>query len=296
MTADDSAIPLRPIAVGGTAQAAAAVLLFSFNFPATDWALEGFGPWSITGLRGMCAALIAAVCLAVRRVPLPRRADRRGLLVVALGCIVGYPLLTSVALQISSTAHSAVVIGLLPLATAVLSVLRSGARPPRAFWLAGVAGAVAVIAFTLQQSGGRPGPADAYLLLALLVCAAGYSEGGRLARHLPGWQITAWGIVAALPFTAAISVVGLRTEPVHPHGQALAGLAYLALIQFGGFVVWYRGMAAIGVPRASQLQLAQPLLTLVWAVAVLGERLPATAPLAAAAVVLCIAVTQRARE
>jgi drug/metabolite transporter (DMT)-like permease len=295
MTTNDSAIPLRSIAAGGTAQAAAGVLCFSFSFPATAWALQGFGPWTVTGLRGVFAALAAGICLAVCRVPPPRRADLPGILVVALGCVVGFPLLTAFALRTSSTAHSAVVIGLLPLATAVCAALRNGARPPRAFWWAGLAGAAVVFAFTLQQSAGRPGPADAYLLAALLVCAAGYAEGGRLARRMPGWQVIAWAVLAALPVTLLTTVLALPAEPIHPTPRAVAGLGYLALIsQFGGFVVWYRGMAAIGVPRASQLQLAQPLLTLGWAALVLGERPPATAPVAAAAVVGCIAVTQRA--
>jgi drug/metabolite transporter (DMT)-like permease len=55
-------------------------------------------------------------------------------------------------------------------------------------------------------------------------------------------------------------------------------------------------MAAIGVLKASQLQLAQPLLTLVWSVLLLGEHLSPLAPLTAAAVLACIAVTQRARS
>lgn len=287
--------------MGGTAQAAAGVLCFSFSFPATVWALEGFGPWTVTGLRGVLAALLAGTCLAVRRVPLPRRADWPGLLVVALGCVVGFPLLTSLALQTSSTAHSAVVVGLLPLATAVFAALRGRTRLPRAFWWAGLAGAAVVLAFTLQQSSGRPGVADGYLLAALLVCAAGYAEGGRLARRMPGWQVIAWAVVAASPAMLLTAGLALRVEPVHlasrPLSHAIIGLGYLALVsQFGGFVVWYRGMAAIGVPRASQLQLAQPLITLVWAVLVLGERLPAGAPVAAFAVVGCIAVTQRARD
>jgi drug/metabolite transporter (DMT)-like permease len=53
-------------------------------------------------------------------------------------------------------------------------------------------------------------------------------------------------------------------------------------------------MAAIGIARASQLQLAQPLLTLVWSVLLLAEPLSPAAPVAAVAVLVCIAVTQRA--
>lgn len=294
MTVHDSAIAIRSIAVGGTALAALGVLGFSFSFPATVWALDGFGPWTATGLRGVLAAAVAGSCLAARRVPLPRRSDWPGLLVVAVGCVVGFPLLTTFALQAASTAHSAVVIGLLPLATAAVSVVRTGARPPRTFWCAALAGAAAVLVFTLRQSAGRPGLADGCLIGALLLCAAGYAEGGRLAQRMPGWQVIAWAVLAALPATALTCALALPAEPVRLTVHGVAGTAYLAAVsQFGGFVVWYRGMAVIGVPRASQLQLAQPLLTLGWAVLVLGERLPPAAPVTALAVIACIAATQR---
>lgn len=83
---------------------------------------------------------------------------------------------------------------------------------------------------------------------------------------------------------------------MHLTGHAVAGLLWVAVgSQFLGLVVWYKGMALIGIPKASQLQLAQPLLTLVWSVALLGEALPVAAPLTAVAVLLCIAATQRAR-
>jgi drug/metabolite transporter (DMT)-like permease len=303
MTENDSAIQLRSIAAGGTVQAAAGVLCFSFSFPATVWALSGFGPWALTGLRGVFAAALAAACLVACRVPVPARSDWPGLLVVAGGCVVGFPLLTAIALQTSSAAHSAVVIGLLPLATAVAAALRSGAaKPPRAFWWAALAGAAVVVAFvieqsTIQQGSGRPSVADLYLFAALLICAAGYAEGGRLARRMAGWQVIAWSLVAALPVMLLIASLGLATEPVRLTTHGAVGLLYLAAVsQFGGFVVWYRGMAAIGVPRASQLQLAQPLLTLVWSALVLGEHLPLAAPVAALAVVGCIAATQRVRR
>jgi drug/metabolite transporter (DMT)-like permease len=273
------------------------VAAFSFSFPATRWALDGFGPWTSTGLRGVLAGLLAGVCLLTARVPLPARADRPGLLTVAGGCVLGFPLLTALALRTSGTAHSAVVIGLLPLATAAVAAALTGRRPSRTFWLAAGLGALAVAGFTLEQNHGTPTLADGYLFGALLVCAAGYAQGGRLASHMPGWQVIAWGVVAALPVSVLVTVVALCREPVHPTAKAAAGMVYIAAVsQFGGFVVWYRGMAAIGVLRASQLQLAQPLLTLVWSVLLLGERLSPLAPLTAAAVLACIAVTQRARS
>jgi drug/metabolite transporter (DMT)-like permease len=102
--------------------------------------------------------------------------------------------------------------------------------------------------------------------------------------------------VAALPVTLVIAGAALATESARPTVPGLTGLAWLAVSQFGAMLIWYRGMAAIGVPRASQFQLAQPLLTLVWSVLVLGEQLPSAAPVAAVAVAGCIAVTQRVRR
>lgn len=273
------------------------MLAFSFSFPGTVWALDGLGPWTAAGLRCVLAALLAGAWLARHRVPIPAREHWRGLLTVGAGCVVGFPVLTTFALQTSSTAHSAVVIGALPLATAAISAALTGTRPSRLFWGAALAGAATVVGFTFQQSGGRPTTADLYLFGALLLCAAGYAEGGRLSKVMPGWQVIAWGVVASLPVTVPVAVLALLAEPVHVSAKTVVGIGYVAAVsQFGGFVVWYRGMAAIGVARASQLQLAQPLITLVWAVLLMDEELSPAAPVTAVVVLACIAVTQRARS
>ncbi|WP_409237268.1 DMT family transporter [Streptomyces sp. PA5.6] len=311
MTAQDSATRPTRIAVPataprgqvpagthrtGTLMAALGVIAFSLTFPSTAWGLEGIGPWSFVTLRGVLSALVAGGCLLALRVAVPDRRHWAGLAVVGAGVVVGFPLLTTLALQTSTTAHAAVVVGLLPLTTAVFAALRTGARPSRTFWTAALAGAAAVIGFTVQQSGGALTTADLYLFGALLICAAGYTEGGRLAREMPGWQVIGWALILCLPLNIAGAALALPHESFHLTGHSTAGLLYAALgSQFLGLVVWYRGMAAIGVPKASQLQLAQPLLTLVWSVFLLGEHLTVAAPLTAAAVLVCIAVTQRAR-
>ncbi len=286
----------RPAGRTGTLLAALGVVAFSLTFPATAWGLEGFGPWSLVAVRCVLAALVAGGCLVALRVPAPDRRHWPGLAVVAAGVVAGFPLLSTLALRTSTTAHAAVVVGLLPLTTALLSALRLGTRPSRTFWTAALAGAAAVAAFTVQQSGGALTAADLYLFGALLVCAAGYTEGGRLARDMPGWQVIGWALVLCLPLAVPAAAVALAYEPVHLTAQSVAGLLWVAAgSQFLGLVVWYRGMAAIGIPKASQLQLAQPLLTLVWSVLLLGEHLTVAAPLTAVAVLVCIAVTQRAR-
>ncbi|MEV7858727.1 DMT family transporter [Streptomyces hirsutus] len=335
MRAESSATTANPIAVParrdparrdsaglGTLQASLGVVAFSLTFPATAWGLEGFGPWSLVAVRCVLAGLIAGGCLLAvgmragtaeagaagvpvrsrksparwRGVRLPARRHWPGLAVVAAGVVLGFPLLTTLALRTSTTAHAAVVVGLLPLTTALFSALRVGSRPSRTFWAAALAGAAAVAVFTVRQSGGALTTADLYLFAALVVCAAGYTEGGRLARVMPGWQVIGWALVLCLPLAVPAAALALAVEPVRLTAHGVAGVLWVAAgSQFLGLVVWYRGMAAIGIPRASQLQLAQPLLTLVWSVLLLGERPTAAAPLTAAAVLVCIAVTQRAR-
>ncbi|MFB7592165.1 DMT family transporter [Streptomyces sp. NPDC056169] len=280
----------------GTLLALLGVVSFSLTFPSTVWGLESFGPWSLVAVRSTLAALIAGTFLLVGRVPLPERRHWAGLAVVAGGVVIGFPLLTTLALQTSTTSHAAVVVGLLPLTTATFAAIRTGRRPSRTFWSAAISGAVVVIAFTLQQSGGAVSTGDLYLFGALLVCAAGYTEGGRLASLMPGWQVIGWALVLCLPLMAVASAVSLSVEPVHLTAHGVIGLVWVAVgSTFFGLYVWYRGMAEIGIPKASQLQLAQPLLTLIWSVFLLGESLPLAAPLAAVGVLVCIAVTQRAK-
>lgn len=276
--------------------AALGVLSFSFSFPATVWALDGFGPWSATGLRGVLAAVLAVVALFATRARRPARADWPALAVVAGGCVIGFPLLTTLALQTASTADSAVIIGALPMTTAAISALITRRRPSRMFWAAAATGAVTVIAFSFSQNRGHLTLADLYLFAALLVCAAGYAYGGRLSAHMPGWRVIAWGIVLASLVNLALCAWAVPHEQFHVTAKAVVGLAYIAGIsQFAGFVVWYKGMGLIGVAKASQLQLAQPLLTLAWSALLLGEHVSPAALITAVIVLVCIVATQRAR-
>ncbi|MEU2246332.1 DMT family transporter [Streptomyces sp. NPDC019224] len=287
--------PARPGARRGTLLALLGVVTFSLTFPSTAWGLESFGPWSLVALRSLLATALAGGFLLAARARVPAREHWAGLAVVAGGVVVGFPLLTTLALRTSTTSHAAVVVGLLPLTTAAFSSVRTGTRPPRAFWAAAVAGAAVVIAFTVSQSGGALSAGDLFLFGALLVCAAGYTEGGRLAKVMPGWQVTGWALLLTLPLMLAGAAVALAYEPVRPSVHGVVGLVWVSAVStFLGLYVWYRGMAEIGVARASQLQLAQPLLTLFWSFFLLGEEIAAAAPVAAVAVLVCIALTQRA--
>jgi drug/metabolite transporter (DMT)-like permease len=293
---DDTAT--APRATTGLGWAALGVLAFSITFPATTLAERAFDPLVVGAGRSVISAVIAATTLRVARVPIPERRHWPGLIAVALGCGIGFGVLSALALHQTSSSHGAVVIGLLPAATAIVAVLRVGDRPGPAFWLASLLGTAVVTAYALSRGAGALHAADLILLASVVVAAVGYAEGGRLARELPGWQVVGWGLLIAFPISLALALVGaLRSPTPHLSAGALIGFAYVGSIStFYGFFAWYRGLAEAGVARASQIQLGQPLLTIVWSVPLLGESLDPMALLAAAVVAVCVLVTQRARQ
>lgn len=282
----------------GTLLAFLGVLAFSGSFPATVFAMRGFDPWLVAIGRALLAGLVATACLKAARLPLvPPRAQWGSYAIISLGVVFGFPVFSGLALHLGAgTAHSAVVIGLLPAATAAVAVWRAGERPRPLFWAACTAGAVAITVFTVSQGGGSVSLADVLLIAALLSAAMGYTEGGRLARTTPGWQVISYALVISLPVTLPVSVaLGLAT-PVVLSPASVGGFLYVGIISmFLGFVPWYAGLAQGGIARAGQTQLTQPLLTLVWAWLLLGERYGVATVLGALAVLVCVAVTQRTR-
>jgi drug/metabolite transporter (DMT)-like permease len=281
----------------GTGLGALGVLAFSFSFPATKLAVDGVDPWLVAFGRAAVAAGLAAAVLLASRAPRPDPGQRRRLLVVAGGVVVGFPLFSSLALTTTGSAHGAVVIAVLPAATALVAVVRGGERPSWRFWLAASAGLVVVVAFTIVTAHGALGAGDALLLLATALCAVGYAEGASLSRTLGGARTICWALVLSAPLTIPVTaIVAILAAPSHAGASAWLGLAYVAVVSmFLGFFAWYAGLARGGTARVSQIQLLQPLLTVVWSAAVLGERIGVGTVIAGAAVLACVAATQRAR-
>jgi len=272
------------------------VLAFSFTLPATRVAVEQLDPTFVGIGREAFAAVLAGLILLVARAPFPSRAQLRRLGIVALGVVFGWPLFTAIALQDVTSAHSAVIVGILPAATAVAAVLRAGERPTRGFWLASLAGLIAVLGFAASQGAGLPSTADLLILIAVAVAAIGYAEGGALARELGGWRVICWAVLLSAPLTIPIALVAAAGSDVHADADAWLGFAYVAGVSaLVGFFPWYAGLALGGVAKIGQVQLVQPLLTLAWSAALLGEHVNAITLFAAVLVVLCVVGTQRAR-
>lgn len=274
------------------------VLAFSFTLPFTRVAAEGLSPLFIGSGRAVVAGVLAALALLLTRQRRPRGRQWMRLAVVAAGVVFGFPLFTSYALTVVDASHGAVVIALLPAATAVMAVIRGRERPPRSFWVMAVIGAVAALVFAALQGGGVTplGWADAFLFAAVIAAAIGYAEGALLSRELGSWQTISWALVLALPVMVGLTIVSIGIQPPHATPIEWAAFSYLAAISmFLGFFAWYRGLAIGPIAQVSQVQLVQPVMTIAWAALLLGEVLTVPTVLGGLAVIVCAAIAVRVR-
>ena len=270
------------------------VAIFSASLPATRAAVVSFDPFFLTGARASiagCAALILLVYFNEKR---PKKAHLFSLALTALGVVVGFPLLTALALQHITSAHSIIFIGLLPLSTAFFGVLRGGERPRLGFWIFSIIGSALVIGYSARNGLDSSIEGDLLMLAAILICGLGYAEGAVLSRVLGGWQVISWSLVVSLPFMLVLSAV---TSPASLSGIGLlawGGLAYVSLFSMLiGFIFWYRGLAQGGIAVVGQLQLLQPFMGLMIAAWLLNEQIEATMIVICAGVIGCVALAKR---
>jgi drug/metabolite transporter (DMT)-like permease len=270
------------------------MLIFSASLPATRVAVMDFDPLFLTVARATVAGALALIMLLLFREKWPERRMVFSLVIVSLGVVIGFPLLTALALRHVTSAHSIVFIGLLPLATATFAVLRGGERPRLAFWIFSLLGSALVVGFAFLQgitaaSLGAP-LGDLLMLGAIIVCGLGYAEGAVLSRTLGGWQVISWALVLSLPVMLGLALY-TQPESFETIGlPAWTGFAYVSLFSmFIGFVFWYRGLALGGIAAVGQLQLLQPFFALLLAAGLLGEDVSALMIGVTVAVVACVA-------
>jgi len=270
------------------------VLIFSGSLPATRAAVMDFDPVFLTVARAIIAAVLGIALLLSAREKLPERGDVPSLIVVAIGVVIGYPLLTALALQHITSAHSIVFVGLLPLSTAIFGVVRGGERPRVAFWLFSCAGSALVVGYAVGQGLSASPTGDMLMLAAIVLCGLGYAEGAKLSRKLGGWQVICWALALSLPLMLALSVLLAPPNFDNVGMPAWLGLAYVSLFSMLiGFVFWYRGLAQGGTAAVGQLQLLQPFFGLALAATLLGEHVSVGMVAVTLAVVGCVMGAKR---
>ncbi|MFC9774324.1 DMT family transporter [Paenibacillus chitinolyticus] len=272
----------------------AGVLIFSGSLPATRLAVADLDPIFLTVSRAAIAGLLAGALLLVFRQQRPARSDIVPLLLVALCVVVGFPLLTALALQYVTSSHAIIYIGLLPLSTAIFGVLRGGERPRPAFWILSALGSSLVAGFALTQGAAASPVGDALMLASIIVCGYGYAEGGLLSRRLGGWQVISWALVLSLPVMSLLSFYYMPVTWAGISTSAIVSLAYVSLFSMLiGFVFWYRGLAQGGIAAVGQLQLLQPFFGLLLSAILLHESIGWPIFVVNIGVVLCVAIARR---
>lgn len=266
------------------------VVIFSGSLPATRLAVLEFDPVFLTVVRAAIAGVLAMALLWLFRERRPARDQWLSLLIVALGVVLGFPLLTALALQHVTSAHSIVFVGLLPLATAIFAVLRGGERPRPVFWIFSVLGSALVVGFALAQGLTASPTGDLLMLAAILACGLGYAEGAKLSRTLGGWQVICWALVLSLPVMAVLSLWRAPASFSTVSLSAWLCLGYVSLFSMLiGFVFWYRGLAQGGIAAVGQLQLLQPFFGLALAATLLHEHVSLGMLAVTLGVILCVA-------
>lgn len=278
-----------PRAVSGWINGLLGVIIFSGSLPATRVAILDMDPFFLTFLRASIAGVLAIMLIYGFREKYPQVSQIKSLIIVSLGVIIGFPLLTAMALQHVTSAHSIVFLGLLPLTTAIFGVLRGGERPRMAFWIFSVLGSLLVMGFALSQSTIVSPTGDLLMLAAVVVCGLGYAEGAKLTRILGGWQVISWSLVLSLPFMLIASFITMPASFTSIGSSAWIALGYVSLFSMLiGFIFWYKGLATGGIAAVGQLQLLQPFFGLGLSAILLHETISPLMVFITLGVVLCV--------
>ncbi len=278
-----------PRAVSGWINGLLGVIIFSGSLPATRVAVLDMDPFFLTFLRASIAGVLAIMLIYGFREKYPQVSQIKSLIIVSLGVIIGFPLLTAMALQHVTSAHSIVFLGLLPLTTAIFGVLRGGERPRMAFWIFSVLGSLLVMGFALSQSTIVSPTGDLLMLAAVVVCGLGYAEGAKLTRILGGWQVISWSLVLSLPFMLIASFITMPASFTSIGSSAWIALGYVSLFSMLiGFIFWYKGLATGGIAAVGQLQLLQPFFGLGLTAILLHETISPLMVFITLGVVLCV--------
>ena len=264
---------------------------FGFTLPVTRLVIPELDPVFIGSGRAVVAAGLAGLVLLAKRSRLPTVSQWRQLLVVAAGVVVGFPMLSAWAMQTVPASHGGVVLGVLPLATAVVGAFIMGERPSMGFWLVSLAGSATVVGYALWTGAGTLQIGDLALLGAVVSAAIGYAVGGKLTKELGGGPVICWALVISLPLIVFPAWLTAPESFAAVSGDAWLGFLYLALVsQLFGFFLWNAGLALGGIARVSQTQLLQPFVTIAASAVLLSEAIETSTVVLALIVISLVAI------
>ena len=271
------------------------VVAFGLTLPATRFVVPYFDPIFIGLGRAVIASVIAAFILIATKQSKPTRNQLIQLSVVALGVVLGFPVLSAWAMETVPASHGGVVLGVLPLATASAAVIVSKEKPSVGFWIFSLIGSIVVVTYSLLQGFGSFQLGDLLLIGAILSAGLGYALGGKLSKELGGWQVICWALVISFPFIIFPAWMQAPEEDFSNLPlNVLLSFLYLALVsQLFGFFLWNKGLALGGIARVSQTQLMQPFVTLLASAFLINETVNLQTIIFAVLVVSIVAIGKK---
>ncbi|GKV57006.1 hypothetical protein NCCP2222_29530 [Sporosarcina sp. NCCP-2222] len=271
------------------------IICFSLTLPATSIAVPYFGE-TIVGLgRTVIAAIVVGTIFIIKKQSIPNKRQFISLLIVAIGAVLAFPLLTTFAMKTLPVSHGAIELALLPLATAGFAMWRGGERPSKRYWIASIMGAVTVLAYAVYLGVGQLQKGDIALIAAVVILGLSYAEGGKLSKELGSWQVIAWAILIGAPFFIIPVSFSISVHMLQAPIEAWISLFYLGVVsQFLAYVAWYGGMSLGGIARVGQIQYLQPFIMIAFSVLFLGESITWLSIGLAIIVVMCVIIGKNA--
>jgi drug/metabolite transporter (DMT)-like permease len=299
VTATPTAVPSRQALV--LLGAGTVMILWSGTAIANKIAVGHMDPMTAGILRSLLAGLIAAAAAAVARLPLPENKGQWALLVVSgITSFAVWPTMLSLGLGRTSASHAALIMAMIPVFTGLIAAAFERRRPQVAWWIGVIVAIAGTAALVSYRGGGLDGAGatlagDLIILSGVAICALGYVAGGRLSPVLGTWSTTFWGL--AIATTALVPSFLWRAGETDWAAVSAPGWAAIAYLTIGssllGYALWFWSLGRGGIARIGALQFTQPVLTLAFAVPILGERLTWPLVLSGAVILVGVAITQR---
>jgi drug/metabolite transporter (DMT)-like permease len=272
------------------------VAIFGLTLPATKAAVPLLGFTTVGLGRAVIAGILGLILLLVTRSKIPTRSQLLRLAIVSLGVVFGFPFFSAFAMKSVPASHGAIIVGLIPLFTALFGVLLAREKPSIGYWIAGLVGSATIVSYSIYIGGGILHIADVALLLAVVSAAIGYAEGARLAKELGSWRVICYALVLSLPVTLPVSCFYAEMNPQFNAFPAWIGFIYVSIFSmFLGFFAWYRGLEMGGIAKIGQLQLLQPFVTFFASSILFHEQISPLMILVLAIVLTCVYLGRKSR-
>jgi len=264
-----------------------AVILWGASPVAGKVAVGDLSALTVALLRTFLGGLLAVPVAFALGIRLPATRRLQGLLLLTGFCgFIGFPLVFTFGIKITSANHASMILAALPIFTGAFALLWDRRRPSRIWILGSVIALVGeIVLITGRSPSGGPGggsaaslAGDALVLLSNAFASLGYVAGGRLQQAgYPSTGTTFWGIAAMsallLPVVGALLAFGgMAAELAAAPLRAWLALLYMAAISsILGYVLWYWALGKGGIARVGLFQFLQPVSGVILAALLLGE-------------------------